>query len=74
MIVDLDYINACKKAFAKINAENIDDITFISNGETITLTPEQIENFKLMGLNNTDILLVLDSLTQAKIENGLIGK
>ena len=55
MLVDLDYINTVKKRFAQINAEDIENIEWVKNGETVSLTTQEIEEFKFMGLNNTDI-------------------
>lgn len=55
MLVDLDYINTVKKRFAQINAEDIENIEWVKNGETVSLTKQEIEEFKFMGLNNTDI-------------------
>ena len=55
MLVDLDYINTVKRRFAQINAEDIENIKWVKNGETVSLTKQEIEEFKFMGLNNTDI-------------------
>lgn len=56
MIVDIDYIIAVKKRFAKINAEELKDITWIKDGEEVEFNPKDIENFEFTGLNNVDIL------------------
>ena len=59
MIVDLDYIATIKKALRRINAEDLDNIGFIMNGKPIVFSEEDLEAFKLMGLNNTDINSVI---------------
>jgi hypothetical protein len=59
MIVDLDYIKSVKRALRRINIEDIDDLQFILDGETVEFDEDDIKQFKFMGLNNTDILDVL---------------
>jgi hypothetical protein len=59
MLVDLDYIESVKKALARINAENVDNLEFIKNGKHVYFDRDDIKRFKFMGLNNTDITDVI---------------
>ncbi len=59
MIVDLDYIQAIKKVLRRINAEELENLEFVMNGKPVEFSKEDLEKFKFMGLNNTDINSVI---------------
>ena len=59
MIVDLDYIQTIKKALRRINAEELENLEFVMNGKPVEFSKEDLEKFKFMGLNNTDINSVI---------------
>jgi len=58
MLVDIDYILSVKKRLRQINAEDIENITWIKDGEVVVFDKKDIEDFEFMGLNNTDILVM----------------
>jgi hypothetical protein len=59
MIVDLDYIQTIKKVLRRINAEELENLEFVMNGKPVEFSKEDLEKFKFMGLNNTDINSVI---------------
>lgn len=56
MLVDIDYINAVKKRLSQINSHDLKDIKWIKDGESVSFTKEQINDFEFLGLNNADII------------------
>lgn len=59
MLVDLDYIMSVKKRFRQINCEDIENLEFIKDGKPVEFDKKDLEEFKLMGLNNTDVNSVI---------------
>ena len=59
MIVDLNYIMAVKKRFSQINAEDFDNIDWVKDGKSVEFDKKDIEDFKFMGLDNTDVNTVI---------------
>ena len=55
MLVDIDFILMAKKRFAQINAENLENITWVKDGKDVTFSDEDLESFKFMGLVNIDL-------------------
>ena len=58
MIVDIDHLLAFLKRKNKINAEDIEDIIWIKDGEEVEFGKEDLERFAYTGLNNTGIINV----------------
>jgi hypothetical protein len=59
MIVDLDYIEKCKKEFSKIKREKLKDLKFMKGGKRVFFDMRDMEKYNFMGLNNTDIEMAI---------------
>jgi len=56
MIVDINYITAAKKRIMQINCENLENLTFVKNGEEVEFGENQLAIFKRSGMSNLEIL------------------
>lgn len=54
VIVELNQLSAVFAYLARIESVPLADITWLKNGEAVKLTPDQIEEWRLTGLNNRD--------------------
>lgn len=62
--VDMHEVVEMKAWLRYINTKDLDQIVWTKNGEVIDISKELIEDFKYMGLNNTDFVdFYIDSLS-----------
>ncbi len=54
MVVDINEIERCLRYFKAINDANLDDIVWMRGEDTLRPTPEQLQEFALIGLSNRD--------------------
>lgn len=54
MVVDINEIERCLRFFKEINEANIEEIVWKRGDETLQVEPEELEDFKYMGLSNRD--------------------
>jgi len=57
MNVNVEEIYKIKRRLAEINLEQLEDITFYANGCSVQVTQEMIDEWKYLGLNNTDFIM-----------------
>lgn len=56
MIVDIDHLKKRKKELLMINSIDLDEIQFYENGDRVEISKETLEQWKYIGLNNTDFI------------------
>jgi len=56
IIVDIDYIKERKKQLDMINSVDLDKLEFYENGGRVEISKETLEQWKYIGLNNTDFI------------------
>jgi len=54
--VDVERIRELKAALAEINRLDFDSIEWFEGGEKIEVDPEELEDWKFTGLNNTNFV------------------
>jgi len=55
MYVDIDWLEMVRKRLRLINATALDDIKWLDCGVPVSYTEEVIEEFKMYGLNNSEL-------------------
>jgi uncharacterized membrane-anchored protein len=55
---NVEDIQKAKEFLAHVNSFNLEDIEFIQNGEPIILDEDTIEDWKFIGLNNSDLVMM----------------
>lgn len=53
LVVDLDELERCQEYLRKINAVSLSYIRWRRNGVNVNPKPEDLEEWKFIGLNNT---------------------
>jgi hypothetical protein len=54
--VDVERILALKAELREINNVDLKDIEFFQNGEPLKISPLAVEDFRFIGMNNTDFI------------------
>jgi hypothetical protein len=57
MEINVEKILIAQKLIDFLNSQNLSEIDFIYNGEKLDFSPEEIKEWKFIGLNNLDFLL-----------------
>ena len=59
MVVDINEIERCLRYFKAINASELDAIVWLRGDEKLTPTPEDIAEYRFIGLSNKDFPSVM---------------
>lgn len=59
MIVDVNEIERCLRFFKSINEADLDKIVWVRGDEQLLPDPEQLEEYKFIGLSNRDFPAVM---------------
>jgi len=68
LCVDVADIREAQGVLARINRVQLQDIQWECDGKVIPVTPEEIEEWKFIGLNNTDCIDHIPSIRKAMEE------
>jgi len=58
MVVSIEEIKALREKLAEINRVDLESITFTENGEVVKIDQRYIDEWKYIGLNNVDFILM----------------
>ncbi|CAB3784680.1 hypothetical protein [Pararobbsia alpina] len=56
MKIDVDEAIATIQEWRALNKPELADMQFVRNGEPVVIDPEIVEEFRFIGLNNTDFI------------------
>jgi hypothetical protein len=57
MRVDIERVRKIQEERTKINKADLEDIEWYEDGKKLEISPKVIEDFKFIGLNNTDFII-----------------
>lgn len=60
MLVDIDWLLTVKQRLSEVNTCDINNITWLKDGKEVLFSEEDLDKFKYLGMNNTDIITLFD--------------